>query len=117
MNNAILSAIPSSRRGRAAYSSETIQRLLGEFRLSGLSQAAFCRQNRLPYWRFNSWLRRHQHGPAPSLPHRLIPVAISHPPKPGAIPFEVLLGNHRSVRVPQDFDPAALSRLLATLEA
>ena len=93
----------------------------------GLSLPAFS------WWRWKL-KREDQEGtssPAPEEPSgmRLVPVRVvdpeAHSPAPlpcsasirPASRFEVLLENGICIRVPEDFDAEALSRLLRTLEA
>ena len=106
---------------------------------SGLTQAAFCEEHALSLAAFRWWrwkLKRegseHKTPAAPSeksLRMRLVPVRVvdpetSSPPRlscsasiQAPSSFDVLLGSGTCLRVPQDFDAEALSRLLRTLEA
>jgi hypothetical protein len=105
---------------------------------SGLTQAAFCGERSLSLAAFRWWRwklkREGSANGASTAPReardqamRLVPVRVvdspsrtglSSPPSADAgSSFEVLLASGTTVRVPKDFDAAALSRLLCTLEA
>lgn len=51
------SKIQSTTQGRSGYSTEERRELMEEFRSSGLTQAAFCRQWEINPTTFSGWLR------------------------------------------------------------
>jgi transposase-like protein len=104
---------------------------------SHLSVRAFCRTHRLREPSFYHWRRlltqrgllaeaqpsappcRHQAAETASTLPAFVPVRIEHQSVPHnavAPAFEVVLAGGRVLRVPVDFDAAALRRLIATLE-
>jgi hypothetical protein len=56
--------VPANRRSRMDKLSTRAEKLahwrgvIGEWRASGISQAAFCRDRGLPAWKFAYWLKR-----------------------------------------------------------
>ena len=98
------------------------------WRESGLSQAEYCRRQRLNAVQFSIWKGRLKlrnqtaagevaSGGLAAKPAPLfVPVRVNTATV-GVIPFEVLLRTGRRVQVPTQFDPDALRRLLAVLEA
>ena len=107
------------RRSRA-----DVQRLVEEFKRSGLNRSQFCRQRRLAL----STLKRHlasapaaaaEPRPAAS---RLVPVEVLKrrgKPQPAAHGGGVtlLLAGGRRIEVPPAFDPQTLHRVIQVLEA
>ena len=106
--------------------------VLAELEASGLRLAAFCRQRGLSSQRLRLWRNRlaatagagKQRPPAPAL--TLLPVRItsgrSTVPAKAAMassqsPFELSLGDCRTLRVPCDFSAEARARLLGVLES
>jgi hypothetical protein len=111
--------------------------LLTDFRRSGLTQDEFCRRRQISIHSFRHWLYRRRPAlpttpatpsvpvPAPSSPPRFLPVRIRPEPVPPpatsqdgwpAAPLELVLADHRRIRVPAGFDPVTLHQLLDTLE-
>ena len=82
------------------------QGLISRQQKSGLSIAAFCRQEKVSEPSFFSWRRRL--AGAATTP-QFIPVALTAPPR---AEFEIRLPGGESIVVPADFDQAALQRLL-----
>jgi transposase-like protein len=121
----------AQRGGRDGGKERFWRRMVRRWRCSGLSVRAFCAEHGLTEPSFYSWRRslaeRDQQGdqratasagtvgnegaqPQPLfVPLRVVPEAA------GRV-FEVALGQGRVVRVPAQFDPAALRQLLAVLE-
>ena len=107
--------IPRRRR-----SPEEVRQLLDEYERSGLTQQAFADRIGVSLSSIALWLRKARNGakregtsllPATS---RLVPVTIrSTDPSP----FELVTTSGATLRIPPDFDPAALERLLPLLEA
>jgi len=105
--------IPRRRR-----SPEEILELVGEYERSGLTQQAFADRIGVSLGSVSNWLRRARNAdarqpeellPAPS---RLIPVTLRSTAPP---PFELVTPGGATLRIPPDFDPTALERLLPLL--
>jgi transposase-like protein len=103
---------------RRRRSPEEIRELLGEYERSGLTQQAFAETKGVSLSSVSLWLRKARAGalsrgeeilPAPS---RLVPVTIrSSAPSS----FELVIPSGATLRIPADFDPGALERLLTLL--
>ncbi len=108
------------------------RRLVGEWRESGLTQAAFCRGRGVAVASFRWWKwklglpgrlpaeGRVQDRPAGALP-AFVPVRIvERSPRPGPDPtgggFAIELPGGLVLRVPADFEAESLARLLAVVE-
>jgi hypothetical protein len=121
---------------RVRRSAEQWRAILAEWFSSGLSQSEFCRRRGLSLVTFGGWKRHFQGGAVSSSrsPYtagahgrlggadRLSFVEVAHVPRAVAASldttvYEVRLANGRAVRVGPDFEPAALRRLLAIVEA
>jgi hypothetical protein len=105
---------------------------LADWQKSGLQGSEFCRKRRLSYAAFRFWKKeivvreRRRKGqvahedpkPArkPMYRQAFIPVRVAPAPTAGQKPVEVLVAG-RVVRVPPDFNPEALRRLLGVLES
>ena len=96
---------------------EEVQQLLDDYEQSGLTQQAFADSKGVSLSCVSLWLRKARAGtlskgevlPAPS---RLVPVTIrSSAPSS----FELVTPGGATLRIPVDFDPGALERLLALL--
>lgn len=120
---------------------------MAAWRRSGLTQAEFCRRQGLDQGTFSAWKYRLQreeianrsaHGQrrskstdvsrsasrrikATSASRSTPPanpfVEMSWPAPATARGYEVVLARQRVIRLPPDFDPAAVSRLIAAVEA
>lgn len=109
-------ALPRRRR-----SPEEIRDLLDEYERSGLTQQAFADRVGVSLSSVSLWLRKARSGSVPEeaddlLPatSRLVPVTIrSTDPSP----FELVTPSGATLRIPPDFDPVALERLLPLLDA
>jgi len=117
--------------------------IITQFHRSGMSQAQFCRTRHLSIRSFRKWLDRlRQRTPAGE--PRPKPISFSQKPAPARaeipaflpvhirpehaaatdsrqgviapLSLEVILSDHRRVRIPVDFDPATLRKLLEVLE-
>jgi hypothetical protein len=107
---------------RAKYWSD----LVTAWSQSGLSQAEFCRQRGVKVASL-TWWKRQLHklrGDAPKDGGRLVKakagkgfVEVRLTGMPSAPTYEVLLARGRSIRVPAQFDPQILSRLIAAVES
>lgn len=93
---------------------------------SGLSQVDFCRRERLSvtslrWWKWQIGVREVRrtiaHRPeAPAGTPAFVPIRVVDS-KTTAAGVEIVLRGGRAVRVQGDFDPAVLSKVIATLEA
>jgi len=71
----------NSTQGRSGYSADDRRELIAEFRSSGLTQAAFCRQWELNPTTFSGWLRMDRQETAPvSFCEVQVPAAVSSQP-------------------------------------
>jgi transposase len=108
------------------------RRVLGAWERSGLTQSAFCRREGIALSTFHWWKRRlATDGKAsarvgrPGQPEESFievrpprsAVALVDLVAPISPVYEVVLPGGRSIRVGERFDPEALSRLIATVEA
>lgn len=128
----------SSSPGKSHPRSEYWRGKSEDWETSGMTQADFCEERdlSLPAFRWWRWkLKKEDRASTSSLAPaegggmRLVPVRVVDPEtrSPTALScsataqpassFEVLLESGTCIRVPGDFDAAALSRLLRTLEA
>lgn len=85
---------------------------------SGLSLAAYARREGVPVARLRRWKRRllGSGGCVEASPVRtFLPVRVVDSMVGMGGPFEIVLGEPVRVRVPADFDGAALTRLLGAL--
>ena len=98
--------------------------ILADWKKSGLGIREFCRKRRVresAFWFWKKELpdrlrrRRVRRRAAPAEPSfRILPVRVVEKSAP-AMPLEVLSGG-RTLRIPGDFDPALLRKLLSVLE-
>lgn len=104
-----------------------ISGIVEAFQSSGLSQRAFCSQRDLSVNTLNGWLRKRRVGGSvqPSAPQsdgrRLIPVRLTVAAQGArddeAPILEIVLRNHRSIRVLPGSSSDQLRRLLEAVEA
>jgi len=90
------------------------RRHLAAWAASGLSQAAYCRRERLTANDFSWWKRevaRRDRGAAPAF----VPVRVTPAPT-AAYAFELSLRDGRALRFAAGVDPAALSAVVRVLE-
>jgi hypothetical protein len=89
---------------------------------SGLSQAAFCQREGITYGTFGWWKRYLQkasgqqsrrRGRVPKASGPFVEVRLSGL----SSTYEVVLAGGRSIRVPSQFDPQVLSRLITAVES
>jgi hypothetical protein len=89
--------------------------LLGRWRASGLSQAAFCQRHGIAVWKLAWWRKRLASGggvaSAAFVPVKIVPAPLSL----GRL--EVVLRNGRRLRFAAELDPARLTAMVAPLEA
>ena len=112
---------PAARTSWAAvrYWRETDARAaLAAHRTSGLSLPVFARRHGLTVQRLRWW--RQRLTPAPSAapaPAQWLPVQLLPEPACGpTVPLEVVVRGGQVIRVPADFDPAVLRRVVGALE-
>lgn len=102
---------------RAYWNEVTAERELSSWRRSGLSLAAYARRRGVHPQRMYRW-KRCLEGVEAAVPvgtSAFLPVRMAGSASSSSNAFEVLLGEPVRVRVPADFDEAALSRLLGVL--
>ena len=89
--------------------------ILRRWQSSGLSQAAFCRQGKIPVWRFTWWKKRlSDDGVAAG--GLFVPVRVT--PSPAApAEFELTLRGGRRLRFGTDVQPARLAAIVAAIES
>ena len=92
------------------------RRHLAVWQKSGLSQAAYCRQQGLTQNDF-SWWKREIAGRAVATGQRFVPVQIAAPPRTASYAFELELRGGRMLRFDGCVDPAALNAVVRVLEA
>lgn len=111
-------ARPSWAAGR--YWRETDARAaLAVHRASGLSLAGFARRHGLTVQRLRWWRQRlpaPASATAPAAPQWLPVQLLPEPARGPAAPLEVVVRGGSVIRVPADFDPAVLRRVVAVLE-
>lgn len=98
--------------------------ILADWKKSGLGIREFCRRRRVresAFWFWKKELpdrerrRRERRVAAPAKPFlRILPIQVVEKSAP-AQPLEVLSGG-RTLRIPGDFDPALLRKVLSVLE-
>jgi hypothetical protein len=107
---------------RAAY----WQRLLGEWEQSGLSQAEFCRRRGLRAVNLAWWKRRLRGSPGRPRGGRqrvtrsaghaaFVELALPSHPVRGGLGYELVLPSGVGLRLPADFDPERVARLVQAL--
>jgi hypothetical protein len=91
------------------------QRLIGEWRVSGLSVRAFCARRGLATTTFCAWRRTLERRAAEKA--AFVPVQVVTDTIPAtASALELVLADGLAVRVAPGFDEATLRRLLAVLQ-
>lgn len=109
---------------RAAY----WQRLLGAWEQSGLSQAEFCRRRGLKAVNLAWWKRRLRGSPGTPRAGRqrrmrsagraaFVELALPSHPGCGRLGYELVLPSGACLRLPDDFDPEQVARLVQVLAA
>jgi hypothetical protein len=89
--------------------------VLRRWQSSGLSQAAFCRQRKLPVWRFTWWKKRLSNdGPAGN--GLFVPISVA-PSAASSADFELTLRGDRLLRFGADVPPARLAAIVAAIES
>jgi hypothetical protein len=109
---------------RAAY----WQRLLGEWKQSGLSQAEFCRRRGIKAVTLAWWKRRWRGSPGAPGTHRqrvtrsagragFVELAWPSHPVRGGLGYELVLPSGVCLRLPGDFDAERVAQLVQALAA
>ncbi len=118
---------------RSSWNEAAARDFVEQLQSSGETVAAFARERGLNAWTLYEWRRRlgvrppqrlstmHQPGAQVAVPTHsaFLPVRVTAQPTPpvaSAEPLEVVLAGGRRVRVPSNFDDAALRRLVSVLE-
>lgn len=99
--------MPARRRRRR--SPAEITAILTQYRRSGLTQRCFAQRHGLSLSTFSRWLRLARPPGAADF------VRVALPASPTGADFELAWPDGRRLRVPQEFDPAALRALLEVL--
>ena len=107
---------------RSEAKEEHWSKVLDEWKKSGQSAAAFCRERQLPESKFWFWKReirrrratRSSRSPRP-MPARMVPVRIVQEASRQPSPIELVFSSGMSVRLSAGFDASALCQLLAAL--
>lgn len=109
-----------SRRGRARREREVRWAgTVARWKASGLTQKAFCSRERIPLSTFRFWwqrLKKRNGHPGRRRPS-FLSVRVLDSVRPASSPFEIALPGGSVVRVPSEFDPEALRKLLSLLSA
>ena len=109
---------------RRRRSSQEIQRLVAEFRTSGLRAGEFCRIHGLTHGTLQRGLRREQIGSGSQRGvKRLVAVEVTdgdapgrRKPQEGRCGLEVILAKGRRIELSRDFDAVQLRRAVQVLE-
>jgi hypothetical protein len=96
------------------------QRLIDQWRASGLSVRAFCERQHLAVPSFYAWWRRLRPGEGSAgpvtPPVTFLPVHVRPDERGAPPPLELVLANGRRLRIPPGYDDTQLRQLLRTLE-
>ena len=85
------------------------------FRKSGFSQKEYCRRNHLSYWTFNNRLRDFENK-AKSNFIEVHPKLSYERQETHAAFFEIILSQSLKIKIPENYRPEELLRLLQTLQ-
>jgi tagatose-1,6-bisphosphate aldolase non-catalytic subunit AgaZ/GatZ len=84
-----------------------------EFKKSGLTQRAYCREKELSYWAFNPWKRRFDNVlkdmSLQEIPVKFVPEKISEKK------IEIILKDNLRISVPEKFSSETLKMLMKLL--
>ena len=106
----------ASGNGDAAQQRRELWReVLRRWQASGLSQAAFCRQRKIPVWRFTWWKKRLSNDGV-SAGDLFVPIHVA-PPAAASAEFELTLHGGRLLRFGADVETAKLAAIVAAVEA
>jgi hypothetical protein len=89
--------------------------VLRRWQASGLSQAAFCRQRKIPIWRFTWWKKRLRDG-SPAAGGLFVPIHVA-PSAASSADFELTLRGGRVLRFGVDVEPTKLAKIVAAIES
>jgi hypothetical protein len=115
---------PAASAGGPTAAEKTWTPILADWKKSGLGVREFCRKRHVresAFWFWKKELpdrlrrRRERRRAAPAKPSfRILPVRVVEK-SPPVVPLEILSGS-RTLRIPGDFDPALLRKVLSVLE-
>ena len=106
----------ASGNGDAAQQRRELWReVLRRWQASGLSQAAFCRQRKIPVWRFTWWKKRLSNDGV-AAGDLFVPIHVA-PPAATSADFELTLRGGRLLRFSADVQPARLTAIVAAIES
>ena len=97
--------VPTTPQEKRAY----WQHHIDQWQQSGLSQIEYCRRNRIKKHQWGYWKKRLT---TPKSPAMLVPVTI-HPHSASCL--RVLVDDCIAIEVPDGFDPATLTKVIACL--
>ena len=95
------------------------KRIMGEWKTSGLGQAAFCRKKGISLSTFCRWKRSLEHV-RDEKGIGFVPIKVVDTKNAGAFgafPIEILLGRGKVVRLQHGFDAGELESVIRILEA
>ena len=92
---------------------EELRRVVSEWRSSGVSQEAYCREHGVAKGTFYRWRRDVEQGGENSI----VPLIEVRPPTGFGAKFDVALASGTVIGVPSGFDEADLSRLLRVISS
>jgi hypothetical protein len=90
------------------------RRVVGRWRASGLSQAAFCRRQDIPVWKM-AWWRKRLKGQAEDSASLFVPVTIT-PTAASTVELELTPQGGRILRFGVEVEPTTLAGIVAALE-
>ena len=102
-------------KAEAARRREHWREVLRRWESSGLSQAAFCRQRKIPVWRFTWWKKRLSEE-RPAADSLFVPIHVAWRPASVA-ELELTLHGGRLLRFGVGIPPARLAEIVAAVEA
>lgn len=106
----------SSKTETAERRREHWREVLRRWESSGLSQAAFCRQRKIPIWRFTWWKKRLSEERRVQAGGLFVPVRVAPSPASSA-ELELTLRGGRLLRFGAEIPTARLAEIVAALEA
>jgi transposase-like protein len=105
------------RRATRRWTRREAQQAVADWRTSGLSLPAWCRQEGVGYERVRRWRRQLASRSRRSQTATWLPVhVVESEPAADAPGFELELSRGLRLHVPKDFDEASLARLLRVVE-
>ena len=86
---------------------------LRDWKLSGLSQALYCRQNKLSVKSFGYWQRKIKGAPLCLVE---VPAPLLTPVRSPSLAMRLVVGDRYRIEIEKDFDTALLDQLLRFLD-